>query len=382
MLFILMRESGLTALDVVIMGGETGHKDTATDIARLLTKHVDLEDPFFDYQNRERNYGHNMLPWILSYTESEYYKQTVQKRVLFIISLCSRFGQCHIPSLMVQLLGTELYTTEACSVVNMWQQNLLHCIMWNSGWLGNLNPERDMSSIMCRLQVSTGDMASIDDEMLGDELQSLLVMIRQLISSGSGLHNTAVRELGYRGKWLGQTPLVAIVSAYTDCNKMLDYGMGPWEKTSRRVIKPPGDNRGPGHRRPLRALRMLLLLWLILLDDCGVNLMSYGREEKRLHTSGKAKTRCTLTRRTKVCGGWDTQYQEYYLHFTYGRTPADWQFWFFEKITRDFLDFWNMVGRNDPTGNLVPGAWDASYDFNGDEEHLGFTDSDNDVVDE
>jgi hypothetical protein len=49
----------------------------------------------------------------------------------------------------------------------------------------------------------------------------------------------------------------------------------------------------------------------------------------------------------------------FWISFTYGPQPSDWQFWFIEQMDESFADFWDVVEHPE---RAIPGSWHESDD--------------------
>lgn len=94
-------------------------------------------------------------------------------------------------------------------------------------------------------------------------------------------------------------------------------------------------------------------IYLHNLKEAGVDLVSYGRKEKKLHRQ--------LTWKPFVCYGlWDAIDSPTIEHdlvgFTYGPSPDDWTVWLSEPTDVFAGDFWTMI-ESPWEPERMPGAW-------------------------
>jgi len=95
----------------------------------------------------------------------------------------------------------------------------------------------------------------------------------------------------------------------------------------------------------LKVIMELLTTWLELLQNCGVDLVKYGRKEKNLHRANQTSPEFPTMRISPNLR---------LINFTYGAQPKDWKFWFIEVLEDWFSEFWDMV---DHPERSMPGAW-------------------------
>jgi len=103
---------------------------------------------------------------------------------------------------------------------------------------------------------------------------------------------------------------------------------------------------------PLSYFQVAARLWLYQLKAIGVDLVRFGREEKRLHRQCKVDTEWDFcepeTRKDRLFS------RQRLLSFTYGSLPRDWIFFMTEAMEWHFREFWDMV---DHPEHAMPGAW-------------------------
>ena len=103
----------------------------------------------------------------------------------------------------------------------------------------------------------------------------------------------------------------------------------------------------------VRYFHGLLTAYLKVLEDAGVDLADYGRQEHDLF----------LEKRTKK-SLWLGQEDLWHDDFKYGRSPDDWRFFFDECFTdladESAGDFWALIEAEERLNsqlNEIPGAW-------------------------
>lgn len=118
----------------------------------------------------------------------------------------------------------------------------------------------------------------------------------------------------------------------------------------------PIDRRS-STQRCLRNCQAALVLWLSDLQSCGVDLMSYGREEQLfLHQSNSKRDI-----RTKLHSCWYGAPLRL-IDFDFGATPHEWRLYWSESTDVFAGEFWSLVEPHDNTFgakslSTMPGSW-------------------------
>ncbi len=114
--------------------------------------------------------------------------------------------------------------------------------------------------------------------------------------------------------------------------------------------------------KEIKTLSMFLQLWLLTLQQTGVDILQYGIKERHLHHSGLVCKDFSRRQRTVKVGGHGKTTQA--VNSSYGTLrliaiepaalPADWRLWWSEPTDEFAGEFWGMCERVTPT---TPGAW-------------------------
>ena len=94
-----------------------------------------------------------------------------------------------------------------------------------------------------------------------------------------------------------------------------------------------------------------LKVWLEDLEDCGVDLLKYGRKEKALHDE------IPMLQDFMVDFLEDGEFHEIkwrLIGFSFGASPSDWHIWISEPTDCFAGDFWSMI---EPPEMSIPGMW-------------------------
>ncbi|KAK2023773.1 hypothetical protein LX32DRAFT_130689 [Colletotrichum zoysiae] len=97
-------------------------------------------------------------------------------------------------------------------------------------------------------------------------------------------------------------------------------------------------------------LESALTAWITTLSNCGIDLLSYGRQEKRLYDEGSTRYRrqfipwdySSVTSRLLLIG------------FTYGSRPEQWKLWWTWEYEDYAGEFWDLV---ESQRFKMPGSW-------------------------
>jgi hypothetical protein len=203
---------------------------------------VELLDPFEEtFKNRKWscfNGNTETFAWLLQASNSTHQKRSLEECVTFAIAVCScdtldMWGKMRV------ILNCREIDKDLCGIVDRKDENtLLHCAARNLGFLFT----RRFG----------------DQEAVRKNLHNLGTLIRDLVNGRSNLHSLTL---------LGFSPMLEVLSGF------LCYYRG----------YPDGLTAGNGDSEPLK-------FWLKELQDSGVDLERYGREEKLLlRTEGVAR---------------------------------------------------------------------------------------------
>jgi hypothetical protein len=246
--------------------------------------------------------------WLLQASNLTYQQQSLEECVLFTLKICSVKVQPDMAGLVRTILKGREIDEYVCSVRDQFQSTLLHYSAWNLG------------------EVLSG---TFDEQ--GARLEDILQLIRDLVKGGSELH--AHTTFG--------TPMLHALRGY------LEYS-------------PPNlfiyneCSNGISRKAPPMPLRT----WLKQLKSSGVDLVEYGKEEK------KYIFECIFECPYEIqeYGYWEIERRKRWqifrlvrlINFTYGPEPDDWEFWFAPVMKDYFMDFWDMI---DHPERAMPGAW-------------------------
>ncbi|KAK1983331.1 hypothetical protein LZ30DRAFT_714616 [Colletotrichum cereale] len=102
-------------------------------------------------------------------------------------------------------------------------------------------------------------------------------------------------------------------------------------------------------RRLVTALGSILIAWIAMLSDCGVDLLSYGRQERRLHERGS-----TGYRQRWYAGNLAETARISLIGITYGSRPEQWRLWWTWEYEDYVGEFWDSV---ESQAYKLPGSW-------------------------
>ncbi|CZR69637.1 uncharacterized protein PAC_19537 [Phialocephala subalpina] len=118
--------------------------------------------------------------------------------------------------------------------------------------------------------------------------------------------------------------------------------------------------------KAVEALFKFLQVWLMDLQETGIDILAYGKEERQLCISGllhKDFHRYQIKWKTGRCTKTSKAANQSYgalrlIAFEPSKFPSDWKLWWSEPSDEFVGDFWNMCERS-PT---MPGSWDIALD--------------------
>lgn len=106
------------------------------------------------------------------------------------------------------------------------------------------------------------------------------------------------------------------------------------------------------------GILQVLNIWLLDLQEVGVDLARYGSDEKALHLAG------TINNTFKCLYKLDDETFVDLVSFSYGPSPGDWYFWFSEPTDIFAGEFWAMVEISKCQYDFelpIPGSWIEYY---------------------
>lgn len=100
-----------------------------------------------------------------------------------------------------------------------------------------------------------------------------------------------------------------------------------------------------------RALESFLITWITILSSNGVDLLDYGRQERRLYEQGHT----TFLQRFRSARTWMRGAQQRSLFgIRYGPRPEHWRLWWVVEYEEYAGEFWDLV---DSQSMRMPGSW-------------------------
>lgn len=130
----------------------------------------------------------------------------------------------------------------------------------------------------------------------------------------------------------------------------------------------PGYKENPEYARQhkigsrLAKCERAVRLWLDLLQECGIDLLEYGRQvRKRLkdHENGWTyKIWRDVWHEDPYTNNPNGVFDIRLIGFEYGRQPGDWRLWWSEPTDGLVGDFWKEM---EPAPLCIPGSWDADF---------------------
>ena len=274
---------------------------------------MDLLDPFEETSKSGEwtSFGGNTetFAWLLQASNSTHQKRSLEECVIFAIAVCRHDSRDMWGKMRMILNGREI-DKDLCGIHDRADKTtLFHCAARNLGSL---------------LSGRFGDQ-----EALRQDLQHLGTLIRDLVKGGSNLHSLSLQ---------GLTPMLEVLRGLLYIYRMCAHGLTAGNEG--------GDT---------------LKFWLKELQDSGVDLERYGREEKLL-----LRTKC-VDREWLYCFERGRTNDYFFvpgklrlINFTYGPELDDWKFWFAPVMPNYFMDFWEMIGHPE---RAMPGAWEEEYYF-------------------
>lgn len=134
------------------------------------------------------------------------------------------------------------------------------------------------------------------------------------------------------------------------------------------MINIPGYNGDPKRARQhkieprLANCERAVILWLNILQEYGIDLLDYGRQEKRRLKDQDNGWTFRLWRdlwhEDKYDINRNGRFEVRLIGFEYGRQPGDWKLWWSEPTDGLVGDFWEEM---DPEPLCIPGSWDENF---------------------
>ncbi|KAK2757182.1 Ankyrin repeat-containing protein [Colletotrichum kahawae] len=156
-------------------------------------------------------------------------------------------------------------------------------------------------------------------------------------------------------------------------NHIDDYGFFPYGAKGRTPFNAIfGLLRGSTQWLP--QIQWPVQLWVLALFSCGVDLLRYGRNEKRLHQQQVVKYGRRISNYATKSGQPSSRISV--IAITYGSRPEHWRVWWAFEYEDFAGDFWHLIeqsGTEEPE-LAIPGIWI--------EEPVNPMDVENDRVDE
>lgn len=114
-------------------------------------------------------------------------------------------------------------------------------------------------------------------------------------------------------------------------------------------------------------IEAVIRLWVKELSNAGVDLLQYGRQEKRLHKDGSV-TKVVLLPISRISirstRKWTKLNPERFgcvrlISFSYGASPQDWHVWYSDPRDEFSGEFWRMVehSQRQCSKSQIPGSW-------------------------
>lgn len=137
------------------------------------------------------------------------------------------------------------------------------------------------------------------------------------------------------------------------------------------MIMLPGYNKNPKRKRQhkigsrLANCERSVRIWLGILQECGIDLLGYGRQERQRMKNQESGWVFNIWRDV-----WhESRFYRTYIHpnskfevrlisFEYGRQPGDWKLWWSEPTDGLVGDFWKEM---ESDAFCIPGSWEQDF---------------------
>lgn len=346
------------------MGGgiATSRPDQQIEVIEVLAQSYDIEDPYagpVDSWSCSISADGEVLRCILEVSGSELLMRSLQDRVRYDITTCSNQARKDIISFLAVILDGQPIGKEIHSIKDHGNRTLLHIIAWAIRER-SVKIDSNSDSILELVSPNAGGVFNGKPNDALDYMRQLFQVLREILSTGAELHERACRYR--RGmialqEFLGdskETPFTALFSGFSSAQRCYVYDY-PYE--AEKYIQ--NDNHIiPPFERVLEPV----MAWLKELDNAGIDLETYGRQEMVLRSHRKVRGHELITTRVRSREGpmsRQVSCAKYYVNFTYGPKLCDWKFWFVEMMDSSLQEFWDMVDHPERT---IPGAWDETFD--------------------
>lgn len=341
---MVLNNSSRSALRRAIEGGGMAKSTSANiELIDLLDKSSEEFD-LFETVDYEFDGDPEVLSWMIRRSKIEGYDQSLDQCRKCLMAVCSLWEQAKLATKIRLILDGRGIDSDICHLNNCDEMTLLHFNACSLGALYFQSPNSFSYFKNISQQNVTEDIRDLID---------LLVVIRDLVLAGSGLH-----RLGFHWWLMGnicqseaRTPFLAVIQGFFSPPWV--EGLYVWENA------------------PLASeIKALMFVWLELLQDCGVGLEDYGQEEKEVTMRDDISRKFRYRYRSRNATGYKTHRVS--LIFTYGPEPSDWTFWLIHVMRNDFREFWWMVENPE---RFIPGSW-ACGNEEWDDSDTGWDDSD------
>ncbi|KAF8859458.1 hypothetical protein BDZ45DRAFT_801586 [Acephala macrosclerotiorum] len=266
---------------------------TLTDLCNLLSKNLEIEDPFETATLTAVNL--ETLLWLLKASQSLHVSRSAEDIALFVIRMVPHLDVNEQGAAVRYLLdGRDLETMKGVS--DEYGSTLLSAMASHLGMYYN----QYFSERGLKRQAPV----------------QLLALISDLVRSGFDVTSMRYSEPYY----------------VTNLLDIVDSALAGFD----------GDPIPP------------LIAWLEVLRDNGIDLEEYGLKEKQMQRNFRIRKNLSLWKEVSRVGKEDYRIEIRFIGFDYGPEPADWRFWFTEELEPWFLEFWDML---DHPERAMPGAW-------------------------
>ncbi len=269
---------------------------------------------------------HTLLSWILnSLIGYNYQNATIKDRARVAIYLCARAGQSRAASLVLFLLPQTHDISSMCRYTDPYGRTLLHTLSWA---LGEQLLRVTQSSKACHAHQQFQSPSRVKAE--ADSCQDILSLMSELVVAGANLHTCT------KGPCCANdmSSLMCILSSFSYLRLLCLYDQD-------EHFAPTNPEINALHMLPVPAVVDVVvpvILWLEMPYNAGVDLIKYGQKEKELRHEGRTTSYCSF-----AVWPWDFMQpqlintgrrfeNDFWISFSYGPNPSDWQFWLIEEI--------------------------------------------------
>lgn len=351
-----------SAISVAFEGSPNAlNPDQQIELIQVLVQRYDMEDPYagpVDSWNCGISADGRVLRYILEESGSELLKRSLQDRARYAITVCSRQAQHDILSFLSVIMDGRQIDTEICGIKDHDHRTLLHCIAWAIGER-SMRVDSSHDASLGSGSPNAEEVCKEKPDLTWDYRRQLFQVLREILNIGTELHERACR---YTQRAIfpegcprdsKETPFTALFSGFSSAQRRYAHRSACEAKDPQS-----GDHTVPALKRVLEPV----MAWLKELENAGIDLEAYGRQEAVLRSQRQVRNHeliATQMRSDEDVMSAQVPYTKYYINFTYGAKPNDWNFWFIEMMDNSLLEFWEMV---DHPERAIPGAWDESRD--------------------